>query len=146
MCSWWWSTGYIVLGLLVLYNSFLWLTPGLEDCVYYWQHLSSLYCLYTPYPAIVDVCELSKSNKLTPPSYSSRTKTSNKKKKKQHLIEQIRYVLPVPQPHPFLLFTFLFNRLLVVTFWMLFRVKYLMIWRRDSKLLVSSALHLKKSG
>ena len=37
--------------------------------------------LVPPYPAIVDVCELSKSNKLMPPSFSSHTETSNEKKK-----------------------------------------------------------------
>ena len=132
----------LVLGLLVLYNSFLWLTPGLEGCVDYWQHLSSLYCSYAPYPAIVDVCELSKSNKLMPPSYSSHTETSNKKKK--HDVWLNKYDMCC-QYLNLILSSFLSfsNRLLVVTFWMLFRVRYLMIWRRDSKLLVNSALHVK---
>ena len=88
-------------------------------------------------------CWYLRAIQIMPSSYSSRTKTSNEEKKARRLIEQIR--LCYQYLNLILSFSFLFfsNRLLVVTSWMLFRVKYLMIWRRDSKLLVSSALHVK---
>ena len=51
----------LALGLFVLYNLFPHLIAELRGCAYYWQRLtSSLYHSYVSYPAVVDVCGLSK--------------------------------------------------------------------------------------